>query len=193
MNHWFRAKNEQELISHIKKETPSLYLQSRTSTVIDYNTIENYAINHHLTLVDLSLLKPHMEWKDDEKIKIKGAVTWLDLKQFAQQKNRRVMTSPTEEVAGVLAGLATSCTGEHAFGFGTLRDQIESCRFLNYQGDRVILEKKNSIESCGLDKNLVHQYNENYEKYKTFKNAPFPRLQQATDLMIGSEGQLVLS
>ena len=73
MNHWFRAKNEQELISHIKKETPSLYLQSRTSTVIDYNTIENYAINHHLTLVDLSLLKPHMEWKDDEKIKIKGA------------------------------------------------------------------------------------------------------------------------
>ncbi len=140
--------------------------------------------------MDLSQLKSQLEWKDSETIKIKGATSWLELKNFAQLKGRRVMTSPTEEYAGVLAGLATSCTGEHAFGYGTLRDQVESCRFINYAGERMLLEKNQSIKSCGLDHLLIEDYLKCYERYRFFKNAPFPRLQQATDLMIGSEGQL---
>jgi len=190
MSVWFRAKNEQEIANHIKKEEPSLYLQSKTSTVINYNNLEKYAEENKLTLVDLSLIKPQMEWKEEEKIKIRGAVTWQDMKNFALTKSRRVMTSPTEELAGVLAGIATSCTGEHAFGFGTIRDQIESCRFINYKGERILLDKKQSIEQCGLDHQLIVDYANIFTKYKNFKNAPFPRLQQATDLMIGSEGQL---
>lgn len=190
MSRWFRPKNEQDIIAHIKKEIPSFYLQSKTSTVINYNQIESFAQDNALTLVDLSQIKAHCEWKDSETIKVKGATKWLDLKNFALTKGRRVMTSPTEELAGVLAGLATSCTGEHAFGYGTLRQQVVSCRFLNQSGDRVQLENHLPMSSLGLDAQLLSEYSLCYEKYQHFKNAPFSRFQQATDLMIGTEGQL---
>ncbi len=190
MNLWYRPKNEPELTQHILSGAPSLYLQSRTSTVISYSNIEQYAKAEKLTLVDLSQLKSLLEWKDEFSIRVKGAVTWQDIKNFAVIKGRRIMTSPTEELAGVLAGLATSCTGEHAFGYGTLRDQVVSCRFINYKGEKVQLDKKNGIETTGIDPELVSKYHQAYLQYEKFKNAPFPRLQNSTDLMIGSEGQL---
>lgn len=190
MSIWYRPKNEPELTQHILSGTPSLYLQSKTSTVISYNGIEEYAKNQKLTLVDLSQLKSLLEWKEDFSIRVKGATNWQDMRNFALSKGRRIMTSPTEELAGVLAGLATSCTGEHSFGYGTLRDLVMSCRFINYRGEKVLLDKKNSIETLGIDSELLQKYRNSYKNFEKFKNGPFPRLENATDLMIGSEGQL---
>lgn len=190
MNVWYRPKTENDVAEHILKSQPSLYLQSRTSTVLSYSGIEEYAKKQHYTLVDLSCLKPVLAWKNEDSIDIKGAATWLDLKQFALSRNRRIMTTPTESLAGVLAGLATSCTGEHSFGYGTLRDQVISCHFLNYQAEKVELSNDKKIESLGFDRDLLNAYSQSYSRYKNFKNAPFPRLETETDLMIGSEGQL---
>lgn len=190
MSLWIRPKNENDIVQHVLSAKPSLYLQSRTSTVITYHNLESFALQEKLTLVDLSQLKPQMEWKEDNSIRVKGAVTWQELKNFAHLRQRRIMTSPTEELAGVLAGLATSCTGEHAFGYGTLRDQVRSCRFINYEGKKVILDKNNDIEALLMDSTLRKLYSEKFKKYVKFKNAPFPRLEKSIDLMIGSEGQL---
>ena len=36
----------------------------------------------------------------------------------------------------------------------------------------------------------LSEYQKSYASYRHFKNAPFPRFEKETDLMIGTEGQL---
>ena len=105
------------------------------------------------------------------------------------------MTSPTEELACVLAGVATSCTGERCFGHGTLRNQIVSLEMIDQGGEvrRLTADRPLSdtpLFQGGRGRELLRNYQQAYAEYKSFKNAPFPRLERETDLMIGFEGQL---
>ena len=107
-----------------------------------------------------------------------------------REKNREILTAPTEDTAHVLSGVATSATGERCFGFGTLREQVKSLRYINYFGEEIYLNSQKSIsdEICAaID---LSEYQSSYKKFSKFKNAPFPRLEKETDLMIGTEGQL---
>jgi FAD/FMN-containing dehydrogenase len=117
---------------------------------------------------------------------IQGFVTWKEAKDFCRSKGREVMTSPTEELAGVLAGIATSCTGERSFGFKNLRSQIVQVTYMDYEGEEKVLKADKKIH---LPINLTF-YQNDFAPYQNFKNAPYPRLEVETDLMTGTEGQL---
>ncbi|MCP4912246.1 MAG: FAD-binding oxidoreductase [Oligoflexia bacterium] len=175
-------------------EVPTIYLGSQTSTVIPYEKVlaNEIASLSNISKVSLANLKPEMKMLGDE-VLVRGAVTWKDLKEFCSSQAREVMTSPTEELALVLSGVATSATGERCFGYGTLRDQIKSLKYVNAQGEEVILDSEREISKLDEFKEnqeLLKQYQESYEAYSRFKNAPFPRLEYETDLMTGTEGQL---
>lgn len=191
----FRPKTIAELRNHVLSATPSIYLSSQTSTVIPFHQLEAiYQDLPNFTLCDLNNLPQNLAWIDDEYVQISGPVTWKQLKDFAITKNRRVMTMPTEELACILGGIATSCTGEHAFGYGTLRQQLQSITFMNHQGIEVQLLATDSIEKFFTNDatftSIIHDYQTSWLPYESFKNAPFPRMKQAIDLMIGTEGQL---
>ena len=112
------------------------------------------------------------------------------MKQYCQSKGLEILTSPTEESAFVLSGLATSCTGERCFGYGTLRDQVVRLKYLNYQAEEVELSSDDPIENIIDGGEVLKNYQSDYKSYENFKNAPFPRFEKATDLQIGAEGQL---
>lgn len=182
-------KDSSELKNHILSGIPTLYVGSQTSTVIPYEKIES-----KMTLGNLSSLKPEMELTK-EHLKITGSVNWKDAKAFCQSQGRKIMTSPTEELALCLSGIATSATGERCFKFGTLREQVLEINYLDHQA----VEKKLSSHKDLIDhplfqnpknKEILLQYQSEYARYRTFKNAPFPRLVKETDLMVGTEGQL---
>lgn len=184
-------KNEAELIQHIKKHTPSFYSSSRTSTVIAYEKLEESAENFEkamgqgVTWVDLTQMPGSIQL-DGDVVHVKGHVTWSDLRQNLNSKGRDIMTSPTESLAAILAGLATSATGERSFGYGTLRDQVVALKYCNYQGE--ICELRSDRPFPQLEG--LKDYQQSYEAYHQFKNAPFPRALKETDLLIGTEGQL---
>lgn len=175
-------------------EVPTIYLGSQTSTVIPYEKVLENKVSSlsNVSKVSLANLKPEMEIQDDHVI-VRGAVTWKDLKEYSSSKGREVMTSPTEELALVLSGVATSATGERCFGYGTLREQIVSLKFMNAKGEQILLDSEKEISDLAEFKEnlgLLSSYQESYEDYSRFKNAPFPRLEYETDLMTGTEGQL---
>jgi FAD/FMN-containing dehydrogenase len=181
-----RFKTIEELKEHIKSNKPTFYFSSQTSTVIPYDKLANYLkFDGDFYLGDLGQLPSAMELRGDD-LHIKGAVNWKDAREFLLSKGRDIKTSPTEELAMVNAGLATSCTGERCFMFGNLRGQVKWCKYLNYLGEEVELNRDNHIEEIeGLQ-----QYQDEYKYYNEFKNAPYPRFERETDLMIGTEGQL---
>ena len=93
----------------------------------------------------------------------------------------------------MLAGIATSASGERSFGFGPLREHITEVEYLDFEGKEQILYSKNLLINHPLfqsekGKKLLEAYQKSYEKYDGFKNAPFPRLEKETDLMVGMEG-----
>jgi glycolate oxidase len=180
-------KSLDELSLIIRKQEPLLPFTSKTSTVIPFEQ-ENFLTTFGCKekLVNLSQLPKKCEWTQDFEINVTGPVTWAELRTFAQEGNRRIMTSPTEELAGCLAGLATSCTGELAFAYGNLREQISQCHFMDYTGEIKQLFHKDPL-LLAYD---FSSYAQTFKHYEKFKNAPFPRLDKATDLMIGTEGQL---
>ena len=187
-------KNTAEVSEHLCSDKPTFFHTSRTSTVVPYEILEKAlgAIDRDVVIGDLSVIKPEMSLKGDHLV-IRGAVTWKDAKEFCLANGREVGTSPTEELAGVLAGLATSCTGERAFGFGTLRKQVVECKYLDHKGIERTLSRNNDLadhEFFKDDKDLLKAYEKSYQQYSIYKNAPFPRMQVETDLMIGTEGQL---
>ena len=105
------------------------------------------------------------------------------------------MVSPTEELACMLAGIATSASGERSFGFGSLREHVTEIEYLNFEGKEQTLYSKNLLINHPLfqseeGKKILEAYQDSYKKYDGFKNAPFPRLEKETDLMVGMEGQL---
>lgn len=177
--------SKDELISHVRQGIPTLYHSSQTSTVVPYENLEKFLTKTEV-LGNLSTISGHLELTSNMDLLVSGFVSWKEAREFCLSHGRDLMTSPTEELAGILAGIATSCTGERSFGFGNLRSQIVELSYLDYKGD----EKKLSA-----DKKLklpfdLGDYQKSFQPYANFKNAPFPRLLVESDLMTGTEGQL---
>ena len=175
-------KTLQELKDIINSKAPSLYISSQTSTVIPYDFIDKYY--NDIQLVNLNSLPKKIEIDQNNNLKIQGPVSWQEARAFLSDKDFEIMVSPTEELASILAGLATSATGERSFHFGTLREQVIQIKYLDHQSNEHILTQKE------LNFPILKEYQEEYSRYKTLKNAPFPRLAKEIDLMIGTEGQL---
>ena len=72
-------------------------------------------------------------------------MNWKEAKEYCQSNSREILTGPTEELACILSGVATSATGERCFGFGTLREQISCLKYLDFQGDFHKLNSKNNL------------------------------------------------
>jgi len=184
------------LKAHITRGEASFYYSSQTSTVIPYDKLEEtFSGNENFSLVDLGQLPASMNLGDGSEITIKGGVCWKDFKDFCQTKRKTIMTSPTEELANILAGVATSCTGERCFSFGTLREQIKSISYIDFEGNEKTLDSNKKLKDHEFFQDdtaaeLLNEYSETYKQYQSFKNAPFPRLENETDLLIGTEGQL---
>jgi FAD/FMN-containing dehydrogenase len=175
------------LESHLKTHIPSFYFGAKTSTVIPYDKIESLLKPQgEYYLCDLSQMPKSMELTPDGHLKVRGAISWKEANDYLKPLGRSIMTSPTEELAHILSGLATSCTGERCFAFGNLRGQVLKVTYLDYNGNEQTLNVNDQFQSIeGL-----RAYQEEFKPFENFKNAPFPRFQSAIDLMIGTEGQL---
>ncbi len=181
--------SQSDLVSHLKAHQPSFYFSSKTSTVIPYDKIETLLpwSNGDFFLCDLSKLPPKMELKSNGNLVLSGGVSWEDAKNFLKANGRNLKTSPTEQLALITAGVATSCTGERCFGFGNMRSQVVRLKYLDYNGvEKELLKDQEFASSSGHLKN----YQQDFNFYKNFKNAPYPRFEKSIDLMIGTEGQL---
>ncbi len=174
-----------EVVAHLKTGEPTLYHSSQTSTVIPFEKLEG-VLKSNTVMGNLSTIKGSLEMLENGNLKVTGFVTWKEAKEFCLSKGREIMTSPTEELAGVLAGIATSCTGERSFGFKNLRSQIVELTYINYEGAEVKLSAEKKLD-CGVD---LSSYQKDFSHYVSYKNAPYPRLEFETDLMTGTEGQL---
>ena len=179
----------EDLTSHLKAHQPSFYFSSQTSTVIPYDKLDTLLpwSNGDFFLCDLSKLPAHMELKENGNLVLRGAVSWEEAKKFLRAKGRNLKTSPTEQLALITAGVATSCTGERCFGFGTMRSQVTRLKYLNFNGEEVELKREDEFKSTSSN---LKTYQQDFKSYETFKNAPYPRFEKAIDLMIGTEGQL---
>jgi FAD/FMN-containing dehydrogenase len=181
--------NINDLSQHLKTHLPSFYFSSKTSTVIPYDKLTEYLKlknEQDYYLCDLSKLPAEMHLKENGNLIIKGAVSWEEAKKYLKSKGRNLKTSPTEQLALVTAGVATSCTGERCFGFGTMRSQVVSLKYLDFNGEEKTLSRDEAFpETEGLK-----QYQDDFKKYSDFKNAPYPRFEKSTDMLIGTEGQL---
>jgi FAD/FMN-containing dehydrogenase len=177
--------SKEDLVAHLKCGQPTLFHSSQTSTVIPFEKI-NEQLGSLTVLGNLSTIKGHLELTSNKDLRIDGFVTWKEAKEFCRSLGREIMTSPTEELAGVLAGIATSCTGERSVGFGNLRSQIIELDYLNHDGLEIKLASDKLLK-LPFD---LENYQNDFQPYNQFKNAPFPRLLVETDLMTGTEGQL---
>jgi glycolate oxidase len=175
----------EDLIAHIKTGLPTLFHSSQTSTVIPFESIQG-SLNPETILGNLSTLKGHLEIRSNNNLYVSGFVTWKEAKEFCRGQGLEIQTSPTEELAGVLAGIATSCTGERSFGFRNLRSQIVELNFLDYNGNEKTLSADKPLD-LPID---LSSYQQEFAPYNDFKNGPYPRLLVETDLMTGTEGQL---
>jgi FAD/FMN-containing dehydrogenase len=185
MNKQINFKDMADLKAHLASHVPTLYHSSQTSSVIPFERLSG-KLNADTVLGNLSGIKGEMAILDNGNLKVSGFVTWKEAKEFCLQNKRDIMTSPTEELAGVLSGVATSATGERSFGFSNLRSQVEKIVYLDFNGHECTLYKKKKL-NLNFD---LKKYHENFLPFEHFKNAPFPRLQFETDLMTGFEGQL---
>ncbi len=174
-----------DVIAHLKTGLPTLFHSSQTSTVIPFEKIEGM-LKSDTVLGNLSTIKGNLEMLSNGNLKVSGFVTWKEAKEFCLSHKREIMTSPTEELAGVLAGIATSCTGERSFGFRNLRSQIVELTYLDHDGVEHTLSATKKLD-CGID---LSAYQKDFAHYAQYKNAPYPRLEFETDLMTGTEGQL---
>ena len=176
----------EDLKLFLKDHTPALYVSSGTSTVIPFEALEK--VMGDGVVADLSGIKGSLSFRNDGELTVKGHVTWKEAKEFCLQHGYEIMTSPTEELAGVLAGIATSCTGERSFGFGNLRSQVIDLVYLDYNGEEKTLSVHSKIKNDLATK--LSFYQKDFAQFKNFKNAPYPRFEVETDLMTGTEGQL---
>jgi len=195
LNKSFRTFDE--VVEHVKNGQPTFYSASKTSTVIPYDKIEASLGDEYpeFYLGDLSTIESSCILDDEGNLLIKGPVTWKEARAYCRSKGRDVMTAPTEELASILSGLATSATGERCFGLGTLRDQVLTLKYIDNAGQIKELRSDKDLAEHDFFKTsenakLLSSYQSTYEDYKLFKNAPFPRMKVETDLMTGTEGQL---
>lgn len=184
-------KDLAQLREYVKSGRPTLFHSSKTSTVIPF---ENIAVE---VLGDLSHLPKKIEINGNGHLVVSSSICWKEAREFLKGKGWEIMAAPTEELACICAGVATSATGERTFGFGTLREQIVSLTYMNYEGAIKVLKSESFLSDHEIFKDpvsskLLIEYQKESLNYKSFKNAPFPRLSNETDLMIGTEGQLGL-
>jgi glycolate oxidase len=172
------------LKEHLKTHTPTFYHSSRTSTVIPYDKLES-EFKTPLVVGDLSRIPGEMKMHGDNLV-IRGAVNWQEADQFLKARGRAIMTSPTEQLALVLAGIATSCTGERCFAFGNMRRQVVRLKYLDFNG----VERELHADRPFPTVDGLADYQNAFAAYRDYKNAPFPRFEFETDLLIGTEGQL---
>lgn len=173
----------EELKIFIRTGTPAIYHASKTSTVIPFDKISDYYSDRDLVLVDLSTLPTSMELDEERNLIIEGPVTWKEAREFCHEHGRELPMWPTEELACILSGIATSATGERSFNAGSLRAQVNEVTYLNYQGEEILLSSQKGLDS-------FEKYESSQKGFREFKNAPFPYLSMEIDLMIGTEGQL---
>src|SRR5690554_334335 len=148
-------KSWEQLKRHIRSGAPTLYFSSQTSTVIPYDFLEErlgVSPEEEYFLGDLSQLPAEMKLLDNGNLQIRGAVSWQQARDFLRPKGRNIKTSPTEELALIGAGAATSATGERCFAFGNLRSQIVRIKYLDHQGEEreLFRDKELSIEGVSL-------------------------------------------
>lgn len=180
-----------ELQNFLKAHTPSLFTSSKTSTVIPFDLLEKNLENipNQFAVIDLNQLPKKMELLSNNNLLVEGPVTWKEAREFLLEKKRNLKTYPTEILASILAGVATSCTGERSFGFSNLRSQIQKLTYLNYLGVENILDSNKPFDELNHHEEFK-KYTDAFLHYKNFKNAPYPRFETEVDLMIGTEGQL---
>lgn len=176
----------EELREQIRKQTPSLYLGAQTSTVIPFENLPPSV--HKLNFCYLEKMPQKYELTKDGHLHISGPVNWQDARSYLRSKGRDLLTAPTEELASILAGLATSATGERCFGLGTLRNQVIDIDFLNFEGVSCHLSSDKPF--LFGDEKLRLSYQKACSPFSQFKNPPFPNFFKETDLMVGTEGQL---
>lgn len=182
--------SQDDLVAHLRTHQASFYFSSRTSTVIPYDKLDNllpWTSDKDFFLCDLSKLPASLELNAQGNLILRGGVSWEEAKKFLTSKGRNLKTSPTEQLAMIPAGLATSCTGERCFAFGNLRSQVVRLKYLNYQGEEKELRREDNLSSSS---SFLKPYQDDFKFYQNFKNAPYPRFEKAIDLMIGTEGQL---
>ena len=187
-------QNSDQLREGLAASKALIYLGSKTSTVMPYDVLEKYISHPDLTLFEGGMWPSKLSLEGENLI-VEGAATWKEAQSFAQSKGRAMMTSPTEELACILSGVATSCTGERCFGYGTLRDQVKGIQFMDAHGLIHTLSAEKDLSNHELfkeeaAKDLLKKYQAEYQAYLDYKNAPYPRLEKETDLMVGTEGQL---
>ncbi len=184
--------SQEDLARHLQTHRPSFYFSSKTSTVVPYDKLDSllpWKKDEDYYLCDLSKLPPHMELTSSGNLILRGAVSWEEAKKFLKSQGRNLKTSPTEQLALITAGVATSCTGERCFAFGTMRSQVVRLKYLNFKGEEKELHRNTPLNTSSA---FFKKYSEDYAKYASFKNAPYPRFEKEIDLMIGTEGQLGL-
>ena len=187
-------KTIEGLREHLKGGRPTIFLGSRTSTVIPFDHPADYLnlSGDYLEVVHLVELPKNLELLENGDLLVEGPVNWKEAREFCQSNSREILTGPTEELACILSGLATSATGERCFGFGTLREQVRKLEYLDHKGNIKELTSERSLLDLfdQEEKKVLEDYQQDYQHYSSFKNAPFPRMDKETDLMIGTEGQL---
>ena len=153
-------------------------VSSRTSTVMDFENVEKNLFSKGLDqveLLDLSKMPGEIEVLSSGNVLVRGSVNWKELRQSLRAEGRDIKVSPTEESANVLAGLATSATGENSFGFGPFRDHIVRLKYVNAWGevqyaDRSSLWDKPGIKKLGeASKQILKDYQKDYQYYKNFR------------------------
>src|SRR5665647_1850240 len=168
--------SQEDLIRHLKTHQASFYFSSKTSTVIPYDKLDALLpwSQGDYFLCDMSKLPPSMQLKDNGNLILKGAVSWEEAKKFLRSKGRTLMTYPTEQLALISAGLATSCTGERCFAFGNMRSQVTRLKFLNYNGEEIELKRSDDLKFSSA---ALKPYQNDFKSYRDFKNAPYPRFE----------------
>lgn len=181
---------QDDLARHLKAHQPSFYFSSQTSTVIPYDKLQTllpWQTEKDYFLCDISKLPTHMEIRANGNLVLRGGVSWEEAKKFLRSQGRNLKTSPTEQLALITAGVATSCTGERCFAFGNMRSQVVRLKYLDYNGEEKEIFRDQPLESTSP---YLRPYQADFNFYSAYKNAPYPRFEKATDLMIGTEGQL---
>ena len=175
-------KTLEKLQKIIQRKDPMIFLGARTSTVLPLDNQKITKMLAQVQLIDLTCLPKSMVI-EGKYVVIRGPVSWKDLRNFLHLKNLEASCWPTDQNALVLAGVATSATGERCFKYGTIRDNVSELKYFDHTGELAALEKKQTLFLDFID------YKEEYLPYNRFKNGPFPRFFYDTDLLIGTEGQ----
>ena len=131
----------------------------------------------HLYMGDLNAMPQKISLHNETFLEIEGTVNWKTAKGFCLNHGRNIMVSPTEELASMLAGIATSASGERSFGFSTLRHHVREIEFIDFEGNEKTLKAQNLLSDYPLfkskrGKELLEAYQNAYQKYEDFKNGP---------------------